>query len=143
MDSVDRTIIELLRQDARMAYADIGSRVGLSASAAKRRVDKLVESGTIRAFTIDLDPAVDGRSVEAYVELHCRGTVSPKELQRILSTVPEVVGAGTVSGDADAVVYMRAADIAALEEALERVRLAPNVEFTKSSIVLSALIDRR
>jgi len=143
MDSVDRTIIELLRQDARMAYADIGSRVGLSASAAKRRVDKLVESGTIRAFTIDLDPAVDGRSVEAYVELHCRGTVSPTELQRILSTVPEVVGAGTVSGDADAVVYMRAADIAALEEALERVRLAPNVEFTKSSIVLSALIDRR
>ena len=143
MDPVDRTIIELLRQDARMPYADIGSRVGLSASAAKRRVDKLVESGTIRAFTIDLDPAVDGRSVEAYVELHCRGTVSPKELQRILSTVPEVVGAGTVSGDADAVVYMRAADIAALEEALERVRLAPNVEFTKSSIVLSALIDRR
>ena len=102
-----------------------------------------MDSGTIRAFTIDLDPAVEGRSVEAYVELHCRGTVSPKELQRILSTVPEVVGAGTVSGDADAVVYMRAADIASLEEALERVRLAPNVEFTKSSIVLSPLIDRR
>ena len=76
------------------------------------------------------------------MELHCRGTVAPQELKRLLSSVPEVVGAGTVSGDADAIVHMRARDIQALEEALERVRLAPNVEFTKSSIVLSELIDR-
>ena len=143
MDATDHRILEILRRNARLPFADIGADVGLSASAAKRRVDKLVEQGTIRAFTIDVDPSVDGRSVEAYVELHCRGTVSPKELQRILSTVPEVVGSGTVSGDADAIVHMRASDITALEEALEKVRLAPNVEFTKSSIVLSPLIDRR
>lgn len=143
MDSLDLSIISRLRDNARAGYGDIGDAVGLSASAVKRRVDRLVQSGAIRGFTLDVDPSVDGLGVEAYVELHCRGTVAPKELQRILSRVPEVIHAGTVSGDADAIVHMRATDITALEEALEQVRLAPNVEFTKSSIVLSQLIDRR
>ncbi|CAI8324523.1 MAG: HTH-type transcriptional regulator LrpC [Cellulomonadaceae bacterium TMED98] len=142
MDDLDRRIIASLRNDSRANYQDIGRDIGLSASAVKRRVDKLRTHGTIRRFTVDVDPAVDGLGVEAYVELHCRGTVAPQELKRLLSSVPEVVGAGTVTGDADAIVHMRARDIQALEEALERVRLAPNVEFTKSSIVLSELIDR-
>lgn len=143
MDTIDRRIIALLRESARMPYADIGQQVGLSASAVKRRVDRLTQDGTIRSFTLDVDPAVDGLGVEAYVELHCRGTVAPQELKLILAKVPEVVQAGTVSGDADAIVHLRASDIHALEEALEKVRLAPNVEFTKSSIVLSQLINRR
>ena len=85
---------------------------------------------------------MDGLAVEAYVELFCQGTVSPQDLRRILSAVPEVLDAGTVSGDADAIVHMRAKDIGGLEEAIERVRNAPNVNHTKSSIVLSHLIHR-
>jgi hypothetical protein len=68
--------------------------------------------------------------------------VAPEELRRILAAVPEVVDAGTVSGSADAIVHMRSRDITSLETALERVRLAPNVDHTRSSIVLSKLIHR-
>ena len=142
MDAIDHRIIGELRSNARANYGDIGASVGLSASAVKRRVDKMVTEGTIRGFTVDVDPSVEGLAVEAYVELFCQGTVSPKELQRILLTIPEVMEAGTVSGDADAIIHMRAKDIGALEDALERVRLAPNVNHSKSSIVLSRLIHR-
>ena len=98
MDSLDYGIIDLLRQNARAGYGDIGEVIGLSASAVKRRVDRLVADGVIRGFTIQVDPAVDGMATEAYVELFCRGTVAPEELKRILSSVPEVVDAGTVTG---------------------------------------------
>jgi DNA-binding Lrp family transcriptional regulator len=137
MDNLDYGIIDLLRLNARVGYGDIGSKIGLSASAVKRRVDRLVFDGVIRAFTIQVDPAVDGLSTEAYVELFCRGTVAPDELKRILSGVPEVVDAGTVTGSADAIVHMPS-----LEIALEKVRLAPNVDHTRSAIVLSRLIHR-
>jgi DNA-binding Lrp family transcriptional regulator len=80
MDNLDRGILDLLRQNARAGYGDIGSVVGLSASAVKRRVDRLVADGVIRGFTIQVDPAADGMSTEAYVELFCRGTVAPDEL---------------------------------------------------------------
>lgn len=142
MDSLDYKIIDLLRQNARAGYGDIGASIGLSASAVKRRVDRLVVDKVIRGFTIQVDPDVDGLTTEAYVELFCRGTVAPDELRRILSAVPEVVGAGTVSGSADAVVHMRSRDISSLEVALEKLRLAPNVDHTRSSIVLSKLIQR-
>ncbi len=142
MDSLDYGIIDLLRQNARAGYGDIGEVVGLSASAVKRRVDRLVADRVIRGFTVQVDPAVDGLATEAYVELFCRGTVAPEELRRILSDVPEVVDAGTVTGSADAIVHMRSRDIPSLEGALERVRLAPNVDHTRSAIVLSKLIHR-
>jgi len=142
VDNLDYGIIDLLRLNARAGYGDIGEKIGLSASAVKRRVDKLVYDGVIRAFTIQVDPAVDGMGTEAYVELFCRGTVAPDELKRILSGVPEVVDAGTVTGSADAIVHMRSRDIASLEIALEKVRLAPNVDHTRSAIVLSRLISR-
>ena len=142
VDNLDYGIIDLLRQNARAGYGDIGSSVGLSASAVKRRVDRLVADGVIKGFTVQVDPAVDGLSTEAYVELFCRGTVAPDELRRILSGIPEVVDAGTVTGSADAIVHMRSRDIPSLEDALERVRLAPNVDHTRSAIVLSRLIHR-
>ena len=56
--------------------------------------------------------------------------------------LPEVVGACTVSGSADALVHMLASDIKQLERAIERVRDEPNVDHTRSVIVLSRLIDR-
>ena len=80
MDSLDYGIIDLLRLNARADYGDIGEKIGLSASAVKRRVDRLVADGVIRGFTIQVDPAVDGLATEAYVELFCRGTVAPEEL---------------------------------------------------------------
>ena len=142
MDNLDFGILDLLRQNARAGYGDIGDRVGLSASAVKRRVDRLVADHVIRAFTIQVDPAVDGMATEAYVELFCRGTVAPDELKRILSQVPEVVDASTVTGSADAIVHIRSRDIPSLEDALERVRIAPSVDHTRSAVVLSHLIHR-
>ena len=142
MDQLDGKVIGCLLRNARATFAEIGSEVGLSAPAVKRRVDRLVASGAIRGFTALIDPDVLGWQTEAYVEIYCKGTVAPSELQRSLERVPEVVGAATVSGTADALVHMLASDVKQLERALERVRDEPNVDHTRSVIVLSRLIDR-
>jgi DNA-binding Lrp family transcriptional regulator len=143
MDPIDRQVVSCLLRNARATFAEIGAQVGLSAPAAKRRVDRLVANGAIRGFTAVVDPSVLGWTIEAYVELYCRGTVSPQELQRSLERVPEVVSACTVTGAADALLRMRATDVTHLEEAMERIRQEPNVDHTQSVIVLSHLIDRR
>ncbi len=142
MDSIDEGIVAFLLKDGRATYAEIGADVGLSAPAVKRRVDRLLNTGAIKGFTALVDPTVLGWSTEAYVEVYCKGTVSPPELRRSLGRVPEVVGACTVSGSADALLHMLATDVAHLERAIERVRDEPNVDHTRSTIVLSRLIDR-
>lgn len=142
MDRIDHGIIDQLRLNARAGYADIGAEVGLSASAVKRRIDRLIADGVIRGFTVQIDPKVEGMATEAYVELFCRGTVSPADLKRMLAGVPEVIEASTVTGKADAIVMMRARDVIAFEEALEKVRAAASVDHTTSAILLSKLISR-
>ena len=142
MDQIDHAIIDTLRANGRASFADIGAEVNLSASAAKRRVDRLVEDGVIQGFTIQVDPALDGMSTEAYVELFCRGTVAPHDLKRILSAVPEVVDAATVTGEADAIVRIRSRDVASLEAALVSIRSATTVDHTRSALVLSQLVRR-
>jgi DNA-binding Lrp family transcriptional regulator len=142
MDDVDSKVIGCLLRDARATLSEIGADVGLSAPAVKRRIDRLIAGGAIRGFTALIDPDVLGWQTEAYVELYCKGTVSPEDLRRSLERVPEVVGAVTVSGEADALVHMLASDVKQLERALERIRDEPNVDHTRSVIVLSRLIDR-
>jgi DNA-binding Lrp family transcriptional regulator len=142
VDAIDHRVIGCLLRDGRATYAEIGAEVGLSSPAAKRRVDRLRASGAIRGFTVVVDPSALGWTTEAYVEVYCQGTVSPQDLRRSLERVPEVVGACTVSGAADALLHMLAVDIRHLEQAMERVRDEPNVDHTESVIVLSRLIDR-
>jgi DNA-binding Lrp family transcriptional regulator len=142
MDDIDQQVIGCLLKDGRATYAEVGEVVGLSAPAVKRRVDRLRASGAIRGFTALIEPAALGWSTEAFVELYCKGTVAPDDLRRSLEQVPEVVGACTVSGAADALIHMLASDIAHLEQAIERIRDEHNVDHTQSVIVLSRLIDR-
>jgi DNA-binding Lrp family transcriptional regulator len=141
MDSVDQRIVASLIADARASYAEIGARVSLSAPAVKRRVDRLRAAGIIRGFTAVVDPAAVGWTTEAFVELFCTGRTTPAQIAAATRRHPEVVGSYTVSGEADALVHLRAADIAHLEQALERLRAEPFVTSTRSMIVLSLLVD--
>src|SRR4051812_11542176 len=141
MDAVDQRIIALLVADARASYAEIGSRVALSAPAVKRRVDRLRSGGVIKGFTAVIDPAAVGWTTEAFVELFCTGRTTPAQITVATRRHPEVIGAYTVSGEADALVHLRAADIAHLEQALERLRAEPFITSTRSMIVLSRLVE--
>lgn len=141
IDDLDKRIIAALVADARASYAEIGAKVSLSAPAVKRRVDRLRAAGVIRGFTAVVDPAAFGWSTEAFVELFCEGRTSPAQIAEATARQPEVVAAYTVSGEADALVHLRAADIGHLEQALERLRAVPFVNSTRSTIVLSRLVQ--
>src|ERR1700754_121903 len=141
MDAVDQRIVALLVADARASYSEIGAKVSLSAPAVKRRVDRLRTDGVIKGFTTIIEPSAVGWTTEAFVELFCTGRTPPAQITVAARRHPEVVGAYTVSGEADALVHLRAADIAHLEQALERIRAEPFVTSTRSMIVLSRLVD--
>lgn len=142
VDAVDEQIIQCVMRDARSTYAEIGAAAGLSAPAAKRRLDRLVAGGAIRGFTALVDTQALGWRTEAFVEVYCTGNPTPEELRRGLEAVPEVVEACTVTGPADAVVRMLARDVTHLEHAIQRIRAVPVVARTESVIVLSRLITR-
>jgi DNA-binding Lrp family transcriptional regulator len=105
-------------------------------------VDRLVAEGVIEGFAARINPAALGWHAQAWVSVTYAGNVTPDRIRAILQPIPQVVAAYTVSGDADVLVRLRAADMADLERSLETLRATGAVARTQSTIVLSTLLDR-
>ncbi|MCB5911811.1 Lrp/AsnC family transcriptional regulator [Streptomyces pinistramenti] len=139
-DELDRKIVAALIENARTSFAEIGTAVGLSATAVKRRVDRLRESEVITGFSATVRPAALGWRTEAYVEVYCDGAAPPRRLAEVVRNHPEIAAAMTVTGAADALLHVRATDVAHFEEVLERIRDEPFIRKTISYLVLSHLL---
>ncbi|WP_406261309.1 Lrp/AsnC family transcriptional regulator [Actinacidiphila glaucinigra] len=139
-DELDRKIVAALIANARTSFAEIGADIGLSATAVKRRVDRLRETGIITGFTATVRPAALGWRTEAYVEVYCEGAAPPRRLAEVVRNHPEITAAMTVTGGADALLHVRATDVGHFEEVLERIRTEPFIRKTISYMVLSHLL---
>ncbi len=142
LDSIDRKIVALLQESAKRTFADIGTDVGLSATAVKRRVDRLEGDGVITGYGARINWRALGEGIESLIEIYCADRTSPADVGRSLATVEEIVSAFTVSGEADAVIRVRVDSIDHLEKLVERLRRDPNIVRTRTLIVLSTLLDR-
>lgn len=139
IDELDSLIIAHLTENGRASFASLGTRVGLSTPAVKRRVDRLVAEGVIQHFTVVLDPGALGWTIEAFVEIYCDGQIPPDEMRIMVGSIPEVVEAFTVTGDADGILLVRAADASHFESVLGAIRRYPGVLRTRSAIVLTRM----
>ncbi|GAA3377178.1 Lrp/AsnC family transcriptional regulator [Streptomyces sannanensis] len=139
-DELDRKILAALIANARTSFNEIGATVGLSATAVKRRVDKMREADLITGFTATVRPSALGWRTEAYVEVYCDSAAPPRRLAEVVRNYPEIVAAMTVTGGADALLHVRATDVGHFEEVLERIRTEPFIRKTISYMVLSHLL---
>lgn len=55
LDEKDEKILQMLSDDSRLLWKEIGGNLGISANAARRRVLNLIDSGIIKRFTIEID----------------------------------------------------------------------------------------
>ena len=142
MDAIDEEIIRCVVRNARSTYAEIGAAAGLSAPAAKRRLDRLVATGAVRGFTALVDPQTSGWGTQAFIEVYCQANRSPAVLRRALEGITEVVEAYIVDGKADAILHVQARDLTHLEQVIQRVRETRIVGHTETVVVLSCLMKR-
>jgi len=142
LDEIDRQIVAWLQKDARASFRTIGSEVGLSAPAVKRRVDRLLAEGVITGFTALTDPRALGWTTEAFVAVYCEGRTEPDRIRTAVAKHPEVIAAYTVTGDHDALLHLRVRDTAHLEDVLQRIRSEPIITQTRSLVVLTRLLER-
>ncbi|MFH8369589.1 Lrp/AsnC family transcriptional regulator [Streptomyces sp. NPDC018031] len=139
-DELDRKIVAALIANARASFAEIGAAIGLSATAVKRRVDRLRAADVITGFSATVRPAALGWRTEAYIEVYCDGAAPPRRLAEVARKYPEITAAMTVTGAADALLHIRATDVGHFEEVLEQIRSEPFIRKTISYMVLSHLL---
>jgi Lrp/AsnC family transcriptional regulator, leucine-responsive regulatory protein len=138
LDDTDRTILSLLLEEGRRSASDIGRHVGLSAAAAKRRIDRLEELKIILGYQAVVDHARLGNGIEAFAELRFEGATQVDDIDRAFVDLPELVEGFTIAGDPDALVRLRVADLNHLKRVIDRIRRGAGVTGTKTLIVLGA-----
>ena len=138
LDQTDLEIVQLLRDDARRTFADIGERVSLSAPAVKRRVDRLERDRVIVGYTALVDHALLGRPLQAFTELRFAGNLPVDQIAGIADGIPEVQTIFTTAGDPDALAWIRVRDVDDLKRVIDLLRRSGRVTGTKTLMVLGS-----
>jgi Lrp/AsnC family leucine-responsive transcriptional regulator len=142
LDARDLDIVAALQDDARATYADVGGRVGLSASAVHDRVRKLEQQGVIRGYSAVVDPESLGLFVTALIAASPLDPRQPDDLPERVAEFPEVEDCLSVAGETNYVLKVRTRTTAELEELIRRLREKASVA-TRTTIALSIPFERR
>ncbi|MCX6648529.1 MAG: Lrp/AsnC family transcriptional regulator [Candidatus Bathyarchaeota archaeon] len=138
MDKVDEEIIRLLKQDGRIALADISREVGLSSPTIKDRIGKLEAEGVILGYRPLLDYGKLGLGMTAFIGLTldfhtcCQGDVDGA-----LKSMGEVVEAHYTDGEWDMLIKVQAANPGGLMAFLQRLNAVPGITNSRTIISLA------
>jgi DNA-binding Lrp family transcriptional regulator len=138
MDAVDRTILEILVENARIPNARLAERVGIAPSTCLARVRSLLERGVIRGFHADVDPAALGRPLEALIAI--RLSVHSREqiegFTTHVRTLDAVLSIFHMTGETDYLLLVAARDAHDLREfVVEHLASDPAVAHAQTSLV--------
>jgi len=139
LDELNLRLLTELTADPRLRTTELARRLGVSAPTVRERVTRLEESGVIRGYRLEVDPAALGLPVAAWVRLR----PGPGQIPRIIELAertPEVVECHRISGEDCFLMRVQVAEIASLEEVLDKFLLHGQ---TTSSFVVSTPIKPR
>lgn len=132
MDKLDREILDVLRRDARIPYTEIADSVGTSEGTVRNRVDRMLETGVIERFTV----ATRTGNIKAMIELGVDVAVDTTGVARRLAEWDPVDFVWQVSGEADVVLIVDAADTTGVNDLITRARDMDEIVSTTTRLIL-------
>jgi len=143
VDAIDGQIVELLRQNARLSYAELGRQVGLSAPAVHDRVGKLESTGVLRGYYAVADPEAIGLGVTALIGIIQSDTGESDEMAEALQELPEVESCYFLAGEESFLIKVRVTTVAELEHLIIRLNRIDGVARTRTTVALSTKWEGR
>ena len=142
LDQFDTALLRELQRNNRITSDVLAERVGLSPTACQRRVKRLRETGAIKAEVAVVAPDAAGKRVTLIVEIVLeRGRADIIDnFKRDVQAIPEIQQCYYVTGKADFVLIMTAADMEEYERLTRRIFFAnPNIQHFTTIVVMDSV----
>lgn len=139
MDEISRKILVELQADARITYAELGRRVGLTTPAVIERVRKLEDARIITGYHAEIDTAKVGLPITAFIRMSIAG-VDYSHIIEVAQTSNEVLECHRGTGGDSFIMKIAVASVEHLQEMIDR--LTP-YGITTTTIVLSSPVRSR
>ncbi|MGD8710781.1 MAG: Lrp/AsnC family transcriptional regulator [Ectothiorhodospiraceae bacterium] len=146
LDATDRHILELLQRDGRITNAELAERINLSPSACLRRVRRLEEEGVIDGYMARVNQAAIGKPCDVFIEitLNSQSEESLQAFEAAVRDCPDVLESYLMSGDADYLLRIVAADTSDYERIHKRyLSRLPGVARIRSNFALRTISRRQ
>ena len=135
LDETDRKLLNLLQGDAKVPYAKLAKRLGISSSGIHKRVKRLLDAGVIRKFVAVVDPQMMGKKLKVFVGV----STAPGSCGQVIAQLrrrPEVLEIHEVVGEHDLFLKLITDDTIKLNEILHELDRIPGVSSTRTLVVL-------
>ncbi len=142
LDEIDARLLAALQKNAHLTSEALGELLHLSPSQAGRRRQRLEAEGFVTGYAARLDPERIGLTVQAFVQVQMasHAPAVAESFASLISTLPEVISAWTLTGEADYLLRIYCADLPALNRLIhQRLLPHPAVARVQSQIVMDQL----
>ena len=139
LDELGWKLLIALQENARLSFAELGRRVGLSTPAVAQRVRRMEDEGIIRAYRVDISPLNLGLPITAFIRMSIVGDVLTRLTARVRA-MPEVIECYRGTGEDSFTLKIHAVSVEHLTEVIDQ--LTP-FGTTSTSLVLSSIVDRK
>ena len=139
LDEFGVRLLTALNENPRARVSELARQLGVSAPTVRDRIARLEDSGVIRGYRLDIDPAAVGLPVCAWVRLRPGPGQLPKAAE-LAGRTPQVVECHRISGEDCLLMRIQVETIAALEDVLDRFLLHGQ---TTTSFVVSTPVPPR
>ena len=143
MDDIDRQIVDLLRDNGRMSYAELARQVGLTAPSVHERVGKLESTGVIRGYQADITPELIGLGVTALIGIVQEAGTAIGDVVTALHALPEIESCYFLAGEESFLLKVRVGSMAELEQLIVRLSRTHGVARTRTTVALSTKWEGR
>jgi DNA-binding Lrp family transcriptional regulator len=143
IDNLDARLIHLLVAEPRIGVLECSRRLGVARGTVQARLDRLQDRGVIRRFGPEVDPAMLGYAVTAFLTLEIRQARGHDPVAARLAAIPEVLEMHTITGASDMLCRVVARSNADLQRVIDAVVDVDGVMRTSTTIVLSEEIPYR
>ncbi len=133
VDEIDMKILEILKENARTTYVDIGKALGLSEGTVRNRIQSLTDSGAIKRFTVEISLGV---GVRALIMISVDPQKPTLEISDKVLKLPGVEKIYEVTGEYDVVTVVSSSSIEGLNQTIEEIRVIDGIVKTNTVIVL-------
>ncbi len=135
MDDLDQALLSALRHNARLPVSSLAAMTGASRATVSARIDRLVENGTITAFTIKTGHETREAAVRAIIMIEVLGRLADRVADQ-LRGLPQVRALHSTNGRWDFIAELEDRDLVSFDETLRRIRLIEGINVTETNILL-------
>ncbi|MEM7655166.1 MAG: Lrp/AsnC family transcriptional regulator [Bacteroidota bacterium] len=143
LDHLDREMLEVLSQQARIPFTQLADRLKISNSLVHQRVNKLKDMGVLGEAGFHLSPRKLGYATSAYVLIMLQSGHFRLPMVESLQAIPEVVEVANIAGRYDLMAKVYTRDNRHLRDILyEQIQELPGVEGTNTIIAFETAFQR-